>query len=184
MANVASIFYLGRNGNIDAISQCARASTVAQLSNKKLLEFKKMYLYVLAIVIAVIGVSYYFWQARTNATFSANDRLTIKLHNHVGLSMFQLGINGIIVIARRNPSPDGKTYRIPIAKYGHIQNISLVVYGEELYVDSIRLNDTDILKSFLYTGTDIGAVLAKDIPDGTRVHNGKWDKPGVYVYIP
>lgn len=121
----------------------------------------------------------------TNATFTqSEDMLTVKLHNKTGLAMFQLSVNGRIVIARRNPTPSGKVYKIPLAKYGQIHNISVVVHGDQLTVDSITFNGTNISKGFIYTGTDLSPVMTTTVPKGSHVNSEQWTEPGVYVFIP
>lgn len=134
----------------------------------------------IAVLVAIIV----FLLLRKETFEPENDTLEMKIHNAPPVqSMFQLGINGRIAIARRNPTPDGTTYEIPLAKYGKIENISIVVYGTKLTVDSIRLRGKDVMRGFIYTGTDLAAVTQSTVPKGTHVQNGNWSKEGVYTFI-
>ena len=134
---------------------------------------------------ALVLVLFVFMSART-ATFPlADNSIILKIHNKApGLSMFQLGINGRIAIARRNPTPDGKTYKIPLAKYGNVRNLSIVIYGTGITVDSIILDGKNILKAFVYAGSDLSTVMATTVPKGSHVQDGRWIQEGVYVFIP
>lgn len=147
------------------------------------------------LVLALVFVAWFVMKRMSPSTQTADmvntkhddDMLVLRMHNQASDSsgsMFQLGINGHVVLARRDPTPTGKTYRIPLAKYGDIANISVVVFGTDLTIDEVVLRNKSILTEFVYSGSDLDVVTTTTRPAGKRMHDGTWNRSGVYVYIP
>ena len=147
----------------------------------------------LLVTFLVVGAFALLWWQRRESY--GPGMLVLRLHNEPpGTTTFRLGINGLIVSARRTPTPHGTTYRVPVKKYQPVKNISVQILGNHMTVERMELEGKNILSRVVYTGTDLQVVGdTTQVKDADALNatakrkvcrKGKWDRAGLYVYLP
>ncbi len=144
----------------------------------------------IALFILVLVAVVYFALRRgapETAPVATPGKFVVRAHNKTGASMLAIFVNGHEVVARRNPTPAGRTYEVPLAKHGRTTNIAIIVYGADLHVDSAHYDGASVRTRFVYTGELPDAM--KNTTVGMRpalppVADGDWAQSGVYIFIP